>query len=481
VTVAMLVWLGARQAHAQPREQDAWTNNGDASQSAVPLQDGVGGDDAAVSVPDASAAGAASVALAPEPLLHRPQGEGAQAAGQPSTAPAAPVGGAWSPTLAQPMSITGAPGRGVTFTTAQEASGESLFSLTLRGRFQVRDTVVLPTQAFSLPRPESVITNELTIRTVRVLFSGHVFRRSLQYLLQLALGARDFEMGTVSPVFDAWVSTQQWRDLNVRVGQFFVPFDRARTTAEWGLTMIDRALIVSEATLDRDVGVELSSNDLAGLGRVAYRVAVMGGEGKNRLAATPGFLYVARVQLHPFGAFDDSVEGDLLRGRAPRLALAVATAFNHRATRTQSTQGATLQSTTVDYTHLAADVTLKWRGLYLCAEVLYRRADRDELSAPAMGTMGEYSRSLWGYTAHAGLMVSSTLELATRLEQSFAIGNTDPALLQQLRAQGNAVGLGLNWYVSGHGLKLQSDYQYIFGPVFDQGRSQLRLQLQVSL
>lgn len=387
----------------------------------------------------------------------------------PTVAPSAGTG--WSNTPVRTMSVVGAPGRGVTLQT-----NDDFFALTLRGRAQVRETVNATSAG--------VVTNELNLRTIRLLFLGHVLSRNLQYNLQLALAPQDFEPNTVSPVFDAWLAINFLRDLQIRVGQFFVPFDRARTNAEWGLQLIDRPLVVGEATLDRDVGVEFSSNNLGGLGVLAYRLGVFGGEGKNRLASSPGFLYTARFQVNPMGNFDDSVEGDQYRTPRPRLALGIAGAFNHQAQRQRSTQGNTYALGTFDYVHAAADATFKFRGLYLFAEAVYRQGltDRREGIAPMMTMMTtEYSRSAWGYVLQAGMMLWRNLELAARWEQLFALSpNTDPALIATIRTQGNEAGVGVNWYQDGHGFKLQLDYHYQFGENFAQGRHVTRAQLQVS-
>src|SRR5688572_18577110 len=98
--------------------------------------------------PDQGAGLRTAAALALGFLLHpaatRAQSAGgsahvvdASAAPAPPAAPAsppAPIGGAWSPHPARPLTLVGAPGRGVTLST-----GDDFFSLTLRGRVQVRD------------------------------------------------------------------------------------------------------------------------------------------------------------------------------------------------------------------------------------------------------------------------------------------------------------------------------------------------------
>lgn len=118
---------------------------------------------------------------------------------------------AQEPTL--PVSIFAAPGKGVSIRHGDD------FLLTLRGRIQVRDTVT----AGDAP------TNELNVRTARLTLLGHIVTPNVRYQLQLAFGPGDFEANVPSPIFDAWVEYGGWRNLQVRVGQFFVPFDRART------------------------------------------------------------------------------------------------------------------------------------------------------------------------------------------------------------------------------------------------------------
>ena len=99
----------------------------------------------------------------------------------------------------------------------------------------------------------------------------------------------------------------------------------------------------------------------------------------------------------------------------------------------------------------------------------------------AMGaSLTEYSRSLWRYLFQRGFMLTNEVEVVARFEQSFGIGHTDPALLATIRTRGNQFGAGLNWYVAGHGLKVQADYHYLYGDIFDRGRHQFRLQLQAS-
>ncbi|AKJ05857.1 phosphate-selective porin O/P [Archangium gephyra] len=368
------------------------------------------------------------------------------------------------------VSVTAAPGKGLTVTT-----DDGRFGITVRARAQLRET---------LTREKDKTTNEVNVKTLRLVTQGHVLTTDLKYTIQLAFGGNDFETGSSSPIFDAFVDYTKVRDLNLRVGQYFVPFDRARTIREFALQLVDRQQVVQELTLDRDVGLMLYSNDLGGLnGLLGYHLFVGGGEGRNRFGAqATGGIYVARLVLRPWGAFDDDQEGDLQRLPKPRLALGVAGGYNQGTNRQRSTTGNALTLGTLDYRHAAADVVFKYSGFSFLGEAVLRSAGRDVLEGTnASGAaIREFSRSGWGYFLQAGLMVSPLVEVAARWDHLFAFAGTDPALVTQVNTQGRQVGGGLNVYLNGHAFKLQTDYFYIFGHDRSAGRHIARLQLDAS-
>lgn len=351
------------------------------------------------------------------------------------------------------QTVTAAPGKGLTVKAADDS-----FSITFKARAQLRETLTAgPT-----------VTNEFGLRTARVAVQGHLLTPHLRYLLQLALAAGDFEPGVPSPVVDAYLEYVAIRDLQIRAGQFYVLFDRARTVRESALQFVDRQQALTELNLDRDAGLTLFSPDLLGMGgRLNYAVGVFGGSGRNRsVPETPGLLYVARIGFSPFGPFDDDSEGDLQRLATPRLALGLAGAFNQHTNRARSTTGATLTLGTFSYTHAAADAVFKISGLSFLGEVIYRQSSTPFLDGMAGGMpVREWSRSGWGYIAQAGYMVTDKVEISGRWDQLFALGPTDPALQRTAQEQGNEAGVGVNYYLNGHLLKLQADYTIRFGTV----------------
>ena len=226
-----------------------------------------------------------------------------------------------------------------------------------------------------------------------------------------------------SPIYDAFVEFTQLRDLSLRVGQFFVPFDRARTIRESSLQFVDRQQVVNEFSLDRSVGLRLFSEDLFGLnGLLGYSLGLFNADGKNNFSfATPGFLYVARVQVKPFGLFDDDVEGDLSRRRQ-------ATPRHRRRRRLQPAHRndrrarlALLPGWHSRYCMEIPDSVFKYAGFSFLTEFLYRNGGPDEFNyvltnktAGTTATTPEYARNAWGYLVQGGYMLTDFFEVVAR-------------------------------------------------------------------
>lgn len=375
------------------------------------------------------------------------------------------------PSNSSSVTITAEPGRGLTVDAGDP------FSMSLRARLQFRLTTRADDQG---------VDAGIEIKTARIWWTGHVLDPNVRFGIQLALGANDFEPNNASPIFDAFFELRHLRDLQLRVGQFFVPFDRARTIREFALQTVDRTDVVRELTLDRDVGAVVQSTDLFGLGgALSYHLGVFGGDGRNRLGAAPdaGFLYVGRVSVRPFGGFDDDQEGDLARSPNPRLAVGAAFAFNHQTDRPRSTTGTAYQRARFDYLHLAADLVFKWAGLSLMGEIVWREPTNGDVVSwtdDAGNMRQEWARAGWGYLVQLGVMVHPMVELWSRWEEMHAREGTDPAFITQVRDRGRGLSAGLNVYVSGHLLKVQADWSHSFGDDFLVGAHLVRLQLDAS-
>lgn len=340
---------------------------------------------------------------------------------------------------------------------ATSANGQTWLSLS--ARIAVRETLQELAERW---------TQETHIRTVRLWFRGQVAGPSLTWGVQLALGGKEFDADTPTPLFDAFVRWQPHRDLGLQVGQWFVPLDRARTVRESSLALVDRPLVVRELTLDRDVGVAALSDDLGGLGgKLLYRVGLFGGEGRNRFAdkGLPlGPMAVARLEWRPLGAFDADVEG-VPSGHSPlRLAVAASAARSWAASRARGTTGSFFASGTTDYQWWNADVHAKWRGGSLLAQWTERtRSGGSAPPAQASSGRGALVQAGWALGRLANVGVVEVMGRWNRLQSLDRAGTKPLAALA-----GTEWGAGANLYLDGHRLKLQADWQ-LSAP--DTGRS----------
>ncbi len=399
--------------------------------------------------PPSSEAPPAPAEVPSPPGAPAPPAQAPPAQAPPAQAPAPAAAPAAAPAPAP--TIKGEPGKGLTVTLGDA------FSLNLRSRIMLRYQLhAAPADATGDRAHDQLVT----VGTVRVWMSGSVYRPEVTYMTQLALGARDYRDGAVSPIFDAYVDYKAHRDLSVRVGQFFVPFDRLRTVREFALQLTDRPRPVTELTLDRDVGVLAYSDRFLGdHSPVAWRVGAFGGGGINLASAHPaGGLLLARVELRPLGPIDDDSEGDLARRAKPGLALGAAVAVNRNSNRVRSTTGATLTGGTTDYTHAALDAVFKWRGLGLQAEYLWKHASDEQVPSAADPDVLEWARSGSGWVVQASYVLPKPVELVARFSRLYAPGGTDPKWISEVTNLGQEVALGMNYYLNNHSLKVQASW-----------------------
>jgi phosphate-selective porin OprO/OprP len=85
-----------------------------------------------------------------------------------------------------------------------------------------------------------------------------------------------------TPVYDAYLQFEQLRDLTVRVGQYRVMYTRERNIADVNPLLIDRSLVNAEFNVDRDIGLDIRSEDLGGIKKLRYYAGVYLGEGRDQ-------------------------------------------------------------------------------------------------------------------------------------------------------------------------------------------------------
>lgn len=381
-----------------------------------------------------------------------------------------------APSAPPPPEISAAPGKGVTIQVGKA------FSLNIKSRIQLRYQLNLPPEDSAGKRKLEQTAN---IGTMRLWLGGHVLKPELSYMIQLALAGRDYRDKATSPIYDAYIDYKVHRDFNIRAGQFFVPFDRLRTVREFALQTADRPRPVAELTLDRDVGVVLySEHFLSDRSPLAWRIGAFGGGGINLSSGKePGGLFLGRLELRPLGPIDDDSEGDLERRKKPGLALGAAVAANHNTNRLRGTTGTTFAGGTTDDLQAAADAVLKWRGLAVQGEYLWKRSSVNEIhSENADGEpVTEYTRSGRGWVLQASYTFDPPIEVVGRISRLYAPAGTDPNFVSEIEKKGQELGAGLNYYINGHRFKVQADWIARMPPNFAFGKADHVVHAQVDV
>ncbi|MBX7079500.1 MAG: OprO/OprP family phosphate-selective porin [Nannocystaceae bacterium] len=371
------------------------------------------------------------------------------------------------------------------------SSKDKRFSLQLRGRIQFRYDMEHPGVSGKDAQ------QSLQIRRARLVLMGHMFSPHVKYHFQFGFAPRDMqndlpnENGSIrrNPLRDARIEFDRLRDFTVWMGQMKVPFSRQRVISSAYMNLVDRSIANVEFNLDRDIGIEALSKDLGGLGgRLAYYAGVFMGEGRNAFDLTDfGMLYMGRIEVLPFGKFDDYTEGDLARSKKPGLSIGAAYAFHDDAHIAKGNVGdPPADGGTTDFHHMTADLVFKWYGLSLSSAMHMRRGFNrknggklDDMGAPIATVAARQGVGWYGQLGY--LVPKIPLEVVGRYAFNRGIFGTTSL------PDADEAGGGLNWYFVGHDLKLQVDYFRLWDETMGttaadaakHGTDRVRVQVQV--
>jgi hypothetical protein len=370
------------------------------------------------------------------------------------------------------------PGAGVLLSTADER-----FSLRINAWAQLRLTVNHNQQpAAGAPNPTSV----LELNRARLILTGNVFSKHIHYMAHLMFAPKDlgFKDGvpTRSPIFMWYTSYTRFKNANLQAGFFFVPHARQRMQPAPLWQFADNSTASYEFTLNQDMGIQLSSPDIGGLGLMRYYAGVFTGDGYDWYKPNDlGFTYVGRFEVLPLGMFQDYSEADFERSRKPKLSLGVAYAFSDRDHQTRSISGTPFaDGGSMSAHNITADLVFKWAGVSVLGDFYVRDgwrhpgklADMNGAPIPVQA-----ARNGYGWTAQMGVLMPHTrLEVVGRSAGVRPLKSVATSL-----ARLDEAGAGLNYYFFRHAMKLQLDYIRTWGPALPLGRGdQVRLQFQLA-
>jgi phosphate-selective porin OprO/OprP len=349
----------------------------------------------------------------------------------------------------------------------------------------VRHTPAIPMSA-TAAGSDAVTDFSLQFRRARLVLGGNLFTPNIKYKVQLT--ASPTELGwhngaiTRSPILDWYFTFDRLRDATFRVGQYKVPYNHQRMLRVTGMQFVERSAANNEFTMDRDIGLDVHSKDVGGLGKLRYYAGVYLGDGIALYGPSDfGLAYVGRVEVLPFGQYDDLEEADHERLKKPRMLIGGAFAFIDKDPHDQHGFGGQIpadgrKASTLNAT---ADVNFRFAGFAFEGGFFWRKATRmtpvTTLDAMGIPVAPVAPRSGLAYFTQAGyLLPRLPLELGLRWGQIFARGD---AAQTSLRDQSELGGV-FNYYFARHFLKLQLDYLHLWNTQVRQGTDQIRLQLQ---
>jgi phosphate-selective porin OprO and OprP len=326
------------------------------------------------------------------------------------------------------------------------AAPDSSFSINVR--FRVQNRFGLTTESDNDLTIKEV---EARVRRMRLRFDGFAYNPKLTYLFQLSFSRGDMDYETMkfpNIIRDAYVQYAFTKQFSAGIGQTKLPVNRQRVISSGDQQFVDRSIVNATFNIDRDFGLFLNYKTE----RVSLRGAISSGEGRNINSSNSGLAYTGRLELTPFGQFKnngDYFEGDLSREAAPRLAVGFTYHFNEQATRTAGQLGYWLEDRRdIDIREL--DLVWKFQGWSYSSELFQRTVGNpfvlDENGASRYIYVGK------GHNHQVGYVFKNNYEVVGRYSAV-----TPGVEIESSEKQREQFAVGLNKYLKGHRVKVQSD------------------------
>lgn len=353
-------------------------------------------------------------------------------------------------------------GKGLINFTAKDSS----FSIKFAPRFQMRYISLWDHDGDEYGAAEL----NFIIRRARLKFDGFAYSPKLKYKIELGLsnrdlsGANQFNRNTPRYILDAvlmWNFAGNWE---LWAGQTKLPGNVERVISSGNLQLINRSLLNSRFTLDRDIGMQLRHKFYLGdTFLIREKVALSQGEGRNVTEGNEGGLqYTARLEFLPFGAFKskgDYSASDLKREEKPKLSLTFTYNLNENAVRERGALGdymfksdGSLYET--DITTLFVDSMFKYNGFSFMGEYAKRTAEAPvAIDTDDLTPTGDIVLTGNALNLQAGYLFKSNFEVAGRFTNVDYETITNELPVKQYT-------FGLNKFIHGHKLKVQSDISY---------------------
>ena len=299
---------------------------------------------------------------------------------------------------------------------------------------------------------ESDYSGRAFVRRARIKGNGFAFSPKITYKFEY-----DVANGYVLDAVVKWNFTGNW---TVWFGQTKLPGNIERVFSSQKLQLVDRSLLNSKFTLDRDAGAQLRHHFKLGNTFLVREIfSFSQGEGLNQTVNSTGNDYTGRIELLPFGNFTkkgDYFAADLKREKTPKLMLSATYDFNQDAMRSRGQKGDYLLGDLKSLQTLFIDLHFKYQGFSFFGEFVDRKtSDGSALLEGSFSGDGLPLNESY-YTGKAinlqlGYLMNNNWEIAGRYTSVNA---------NEYNNDINQYTIGFSRYVVGHNLKVQTDFSY---------------------
>lgn len=326
-------------------------------------------------------------------------------------------------------------------------NGKTSFKFKYGGRVQTRFDVL------QLQEAGASTEKELYFRRVRLKSDGHLFTPKLGYKVEIdVIGAQ---------VLDAVLKWDFYNNFVLWAGQTKLRGNRERVISSQNLQFVDRSLLNSKFTLDRDIGFWLMHHFHAGNGVIREAVSVSRGEGLSIFQDNPapineGLDYSARLEYLPFGNFTNKGDykgSDLERESLPKLSIGLTFDYNERSVKSRGQKGS-LTDNEANLRSWIGDAMFKYRGLSMMAEYVDRKVY--DFSSQSIGQYNDYVNDFYtgtAFNAQTGYLFKKNYELAARYTQVRPQEGSSFTDLTEYT-------FALSKYIVGHYIKVQTDFSF---------------------
>ena len=331
------------------------------------------------------------------------------------------------------------------------------FEMKIQGRLQLRYSYDQEGDGFKPQDPtvyDDKDVSSFRVRRARIKIGGHGYWPWLKYYAEY-----DWVSNTM---LDYRLDIAKFKWATLRVGQWKIDYNRERVDSSGAQQFVERSIVNSSFTLDRQIGVRLGGHLFEGTpGYLVYNIGVFTGAGINQKHNdNTNMLYMGRIQWNFLGRDVPFTQSDVHYSQLPIASIAFAGAHNitdrikfpTSNSRASDIAGMPVVDGRFEINQGVQEFAFKWNGLSIQEEFHVKKViDRSRSS----------SGTSYGAYAQVGYFPHAVLDIIPRpLEFAYRYAFVDPAgVLGNHIVREHTV--AANWFFAGHRNKLTVDYSHL--------------------